>query len=92
VLEHNLFEKDNNLPGPSMVGGNVKEGGVEGDGEGNEGKDEDEDNDEEAEDGNQNANAEGAKKVEGVNAMVMNSMMIMQILTWHEVTFLYPLP
>ena len=48
-----------------MAGGNVKEGGVEGDGKGNEGKDEDEDNDEEAEDDNQNANVKGDENESG---------------------------
>ncbi|XP_059461824.1 uncharacterized protein LOC132190802 [Corylus avellana] len=34
VFEPDLFDEDNNLPGPSMAGGNVEEGGVEGNEEG----------------------------------------------------------
>jgi hypothetical protein len=64
MLESDLFDEDNNLPGPSMEVGIVDEGGVEGDEDGNEGEDTEEDNDdeeesdEEAEGDNQNANAE----------------------------------
>ena len=64
MLEPDLFDKDNNLPGPFMEGGIVEEGGVEGDKDGNEGENVEEDNDdeeesdEEAEGDNQNTNAE----------------------------------
>jgi hypothetical protein len=64
MLEPDLFDEDNNLPGPSMEGGIVVEGGVEGDEDGNEGEnaeeddDDEEESDEEADDDNQNANAE----------------------------------
>jgi hypothetical protein len=70
MLEPDLFDEDNNLSGPSMEGGIVEEGGVEGgvegDEDGNDGEDAKEDNDdeeksnEEAEGDNQNANAERA--------------------------------
>jgi hypothetical protein len=65
MLEPNLFDEDNNLPGPSMEGG-IVEGGVEGDKDGNKcedvgpDNDDEEENNEEAEGDNQNANVERA--------------------------------
>jgi hypothetical protein len=64
MLEPDLFDEDNNLPRPSMEGGIVEDGGVEGDKDSNEGEnaekdnDDEEESDKEAEGGNQNANAE----------------------------------
>ena len=61
MLEPDLFDEDNNLPGSSMEGG-IEEGGVEGD-EGEdaeEDSDDEEESDEKAEGDNQNANVERA--------------------------------
>jgi hypothetical protein len=93
VLEHNLFGEDNNLPGPSMAGAMLRRVVLKVMGRVMRVrmrmriimrrrmmiiK--------------MQMQKELKKRVEWVNAMVVRLMMILQILTWHEVTFLYPLP
>ncbi|XP_059435398.1 uncharacterized protein LOC132168430 [Corylus avellana] len=75
VFEPDLFDEDNNLPGPSMAGGNVEEGGVEGNeeghGEGNEGEDGDEEGDgegNEGEDGDEEEESDEAADDDNQNA------------------------